>query len=103
MRRFRMAGGPVVVTSDVLAGINAVRATGLVNMLQYKQVSMLAGACGSLAAGKWIIENPTTYTEGVIRGFRAEFNWNAPLIDEEAVEGFHHADGAGENDGDDDD
>ena len=101
MRRFRMAGGPVVVTSDVLAGINAVRATGLVNMLDHKAVSMLAGACGSLAAGAWIEANPTTYTEGVIRGFRAEFNWNAPLIDED--NNLHHADPTGDNDGDDDD
>ena len=96
-----MTGDPIVVASDVLAGINGVRATGLVNMLQYKEVSMLAGACGYLTAGAWVEANPTAYTEGVIRGFRAEFNWDAPLIDED--NNLHHADPTGDNDGDDDD
>ncbi len=101
MSRLRMTGGPKVVAADVLAGIDAVRDTGLTNMLDRRAVSMLAGARGYLTAGAWVEANPTTYTEGVIRGFRAEFNWNAPLIDED--NNLHHADPTGDNDGDDDD
>jgi len=77
----RHKGDPVVVWGDVLKGIDAVRATGLVNMLEYKEVSMLAGASGHLAAGKWIIENPTVYTEGVMKGFVAKSLWDAPISD----------------------
>ena len=103
MSRLRMTGGPKVVAADVLAGINAVRATGLTNMLDHRAVSMLAGACGYLTTGAWVEANPTTYTEGVIRGFTAAstFDWNAPLIDED--NNLHHDGCVGDNDGDDDD
>jgi len=76
----RHKGEPVIVTASVLQGIEAVRATGLVNMLDTAVVSMLAGACGHLAAGKWIIENPQAYAEGIFRGFVAD-PWTARLSD----------------------
>ncbi len=83
MDRHKTEGDPVIVGADVLEGIDAVRATGLTNMLDQPAVAMLAGACGHLAAGKWISENPAAYAEGIFRGFVAEFkfDWNAPVSD----------------------
>ncbi len=77
----RSKGEPVMVWADVLKGIDAVRATGLTNMLDHRAVSMLAGASGHLAAGQWIAENPTVYVEGVMRGFVAKTLWDAPISD----------------------
>jgi hypothetical protein len=101
----RRKGDPVVVWHGVLEGINAVRDTGLTNMLDRSAVAQLAGDRGHLATRDWIKANPTVYAEGIFRGFVAEveveIDWNAPLIDED--NNLHHDGYTGAEDGDDDD
>jgi hypothetical protein len=81
MDRHKTEGDPVVVWDDVLEGIDAVRATGLTNMLDRSAVAQLAGALGHIAAMDWIRANPTVYGEGIFRGFVAKDPWDAPILD----------------------
>lgn len=102
--RRRLEGEPVVVTGPVLAGIETVRRVGSMNMLDRAAVAGIARALGYEAAADWIQANPATYAEGIFRSFQVaevEFNWNAPLIDED--NNLHHADCVGDEVGDDDD
>lgn len=94
MEKVRMEGEPVTVPAPVLAGIEAVQRSGLTNLLDRPAAARIAQALGYDTAADWIRANPTPYAEGVFRGFRlATVNWDAPLIAEEAVEGFHHGPG----------
>lgn len=81
MGRYKSEGDPVVVGPAVIEGIEAVRATGLTNMLDRPEVARLAHTLGHFAARAWIEANPTAYAEGIFRGFEATDFWDAPISD----------------------
>ena len=55
--------------AGVWQGIDAVRLSGLTNMLDRPVVARLAGELGYPDAARWIEEHPKEYAEGVFRGF----------------------------------
>jgi hypothetical protein len=64
-------GGRVLVSREVLEGIEAVRRSGLTNMLDRPVVAELAEAMGFEAAARWVRENRDLYARGVFQGFEA--------------------------------
>ena len=60
---------PVPVPANVLLGIDAVRKSGLTNMLMRPVVIKLAGEFGFPEAAKWIENNRKLYAEGIFSGF----------------------------------
>ena len=62
---------PVVVPPSVYAGILAIRASGLTNMLDRPTVTRLAGKFGFDEAAAWLADraNHRAYAEGIFRGF----------------------------------
>ncbi len=59
----------IPMPSLVWQGIDAVRLSGLTNMLDRPVVARLAGELGWPDAAHWIEEHPKEYAEGVFRGF----------------------------------
>jgi hypothetical protein len=70
----RREPGPdaVRVPSDVMEGLEAVRLSGLTNMLDRPVVARIAAAMGYDACARWVRENRALYARGVFRGFRAD-------------------------------
>jgi len=62
----------VRVPKAVLDGLEAVRQSGIVNMLDRPVVAHLAAAFGFGEAGRWVETHRREYAEGVFRGFEAE-------------------------------
>lgn len=60
---------PIPVPQNVLQGIDAVRKSGLTNMLMRPVVIKLAGELGFPEAADWIENNHKLYSEGIFRGF----------------------------------
>lgn len=69
MRRVTVADGPVRVPRVVLDGIDAVRESGLTNMLNRPLVAELAATLGYAEAAEWIREHGGEYANGVFHGF----------------------------------
>jgi len=61
--------GPIPVPADVLQGIEAVRQSGLTNMLDRPAVADIAEAMGFEAAAAWVREHRDLYARGIFRGF----------------------------------
>jgi len=59
----------IPIPALVWQGIDAVRLSGLTNMLDRPVVARLAGKLGWPDAARWIEEHPKEYAEGVFRGF----------------------------------
>ncbi|OPY10495.1 MAG: hypothetical protein A4E67_00518 [Syntrophaceae bacterium PtaB.Bin038] len=59
----------IPIPAIVWRGIDAVRLSGLTNMLDRPVVARLAGELGYPDAARWIEEHPKEYAEGVFRGF----------------------------------
>jgi len=59
----------IPIPALVWQGIDAVRLSGLTNMLDRPVVARLAGELGYPDAASWIEEHPKEYAEGVFRGF----------------------------------
>jgi hypothetical protein len=72
---------PVTVTQKVLGGIEAVRVSGLTNMLDWPTVAHVAELMEEDETARWIRENPSAYAEGVFRGFEVSDFWSAELAD----------------------
>ena len=71
----RPAGGalmPVKVSLEVLGGLEAVRRSGLTNMLDRPAVARIAEAMGFSSAAGWVRDHRADYAEGVFRGFEAD-------------------------------
>jgi hypothetical protein len=64
--------GPVKVPLDVMDGLDAIRDSGLVNMLDSHEVQRVADRLEYYAVVVWIHENRALYGEGVFLGFEAE-------------------------------
>lgn len=63
----------VKVPQDVLDGLEAVRQSGLTNMLDRTRVQQIANEMGYSATVLWIQEEPKkTYAQGIFNGFEAE-------------------------------
>lgn len=64
--------GPVPVPAHVLQGLEAVRRSGLTNMLDCPAVARLAVEMGFVDAGRWVQAHRARYARGVFHGFTAE-------------------------------
>ena len=64
--------GPVLVAPEVLDGLEAVRRSGLVNMLDRKAVADIAGSMGFNPVAEWVRENRELYARGIFEGFGGE-------------------------------
>lgn len=62
----------ITVPQEVWKGLEAVRRSGVVNMLDRSGVVHWANQLGFAETAEWILENPKTYTEGVFNGFQVE-------------------------------
>ena len=61
---------PVILVSvEVLTGIEAVRVSGETNMLDYRRVADLASETGWQTTSDWIRDNDDDYCRGVLQGF----------------------------------
>lgn len=60
---------PVKVEPEVLAGIEAVRESAIVNMFARKSVISLARSMGYDETADWIEQHPKIYIEGVFASF----------------------------------
>lgn len=64
--------GPVRVTKEIFEGIEAVRRSGLTNMLDRPVVADLAESMGFDESARWVRENRSLYARAVFRGFEVE-------------------------------
>lgn len=63
---------PAMVPREILDGLEAVRRSGLVNMLDRNGVAEVAMALGLPAGAEWVAAEPDQYARGISRGFEAE-------------------------------
>ncbi len=68
----KLGSAPVRVPRLVLVGIEAVRRSGLTNMLDRSVVTELAESLGHSAAGAWVDGHRAEYATGIFNGFVAE-------------------------------
>lgn len=66
------SSGPVPVAAAVWQGIEAVRRSGLTNMLDRPEVARLAATLGYADAGDWVTAHRDEYAAGIFRGFVIE-------------------------------
>ena len=57
------------VSSEVFEGIEAVRLSGLTNMLDRPRVAEIAEAMGFEASARWVRENRDLYARAIFQGF----------------------------------
>ena len=60
------------VPKNVLDGLEALRQSGLTNMLDRPVVARLAEGMGFETAADWVEAHRKEYAEGIFRGFEAE-------------------------------
>jgi len=61
----------IVVSADVLEGLEAVRLSGKTNMLDAPRVIELAFEMGHEETALWVHENGSLYSHGIFQGFAA--------------------------------
>ena len=61
--------GPVEVSAEVFEGIEAVRRSGLTNMLDRQAVAYLAEGMGLEVSARWVRENRRLYARAIFNGF----------------------------------
>lgn len=64
--------GPVHVTPEVFKGIEALRLSGITNMLDRPQVALIAEEMGFEESARWVRENRELYARAVFEGLIAE-------------------------------
>ncbi len=62
----------VRVTAEVREGLEAVRLSGLTNMLDRPAVARIAAAMGYDDCARWVHRNRELYARGVFQGFDAD-------------------------------
>ena len=62
-------GNSVVVTADVLEGLEAVKLSGKTNMLDAPRVIELALQMGHVDTAMWVYDDRKSYVAGVFAGF----------------------------------
>jgi hypothetical protein len=60
--------GPVAVPREVFEGLEAVRLSGLTNMLDRPRVAEIAENMGFMAAAQWVREDRERYARAVFNG-----------------------------------
>jgi hypothetical protein len=69
----REAGpAPVRVSPEVHEGLEAVRLSGLTNMLDRPAVARIAASMGYEACARWVRDNRGLYARGVFHGFEVD-------------------------------
>jgi len=63
----------IPVPENVLRGIEAVRKSGLTNMLDRPMVIKLVRELGVPEAAEWIEKNRKLYAEGIFKGFGTNY------------------------------
>jgi len=66
------ATGPVPVPREVFEGIEAVRRSGLTNMLDRPTVAILARGMGYAVAARWVRRHRALYARAIFQGFEVE-------------------------------
>jgi len=72
MRRVRLRGDGVCVAPEVFEGIEAVRQSGLTNMLDRPAVAEIAEAMGYEESARWLREHRDLYARAIFQGFEVE-------------------------------
>ena len=62
----------VPVTREVFEGIEAVRRSGLTNMLDRPRVAEIAEAMGFTASAAWVREHRDLYARAIFQGFEVQ-------------------------------
>ncbi len=65
-------GNPVIVTADVLEGLEAVRLSGKTNMLDAPRVIELALQMGHVDTAMWVYDERRSYATGIFAGFATD-------------------------------
>ena len=60
---------PVPVSREVFDGIEAVRLSGLTNMLDRPRVAEIADEMGYAESARWVREHRDLYARGIFQGF----------------------------------
>lgn len=63
-------GAAVPVPAEVFEGIEAVRRSGLTNMLDRPRVAEIAGEMGFEHASRWVLGNRDLFARAIFQGFR---------------------------------
>jgi len=72
LQRARLPGDRVRVPRDVFEGIEAVRLSGLTNMLDRPAVAEIAEAMGFEESACWVREHRDLYAQAIFQGFEVE-------------------------------
>ena len=72
MTRRETGPAAVRVPGDVHAGLEAVRLSGLTNMLDRSAVARIAAAMGYEACARWVRDHRDLYARGVFQGFEVD-------------------------------
>lgn len=72
MTRGDTEGAAVRVAPEVREGLEAVRLSGLTNMLDRPAVARIAAAMGYDACAHWVREHRALYARGIFHGFEAD-------------------------------
>lgn len=69
MTRSHDSDGPVEVSAEIYEGIEAVRQSGLTNMLDRPAVAEIAEAMGFEASARWVRDHRDRYARALFAGF----------------------------------
>ncbi len=72
---------PVPIPADVFVGLDAVRQSGLTNMLDYPRVIEIAELWGYAETADWLRDHRREYARGVFHGFRVLAEGETPCAD----------------------
>jgi hypothetical protein len=72
MKRVRLPGDRVRVPREVFEGIEAVRQSGLTNMLDRPVVAEIAEQMGFEESARWVREHRDLYARAIFHGFEVE-------------------------------
>jgi hypothetical protein len=69
MKRVRLQGDRVRVAAEIFEGIEAVRLSGLTNMLDRPVVARIAEEMGYEESVRWVREHRDLYARAIFQGF----------------------------------
>jgi len=72
MKRVRLRGDRVRVAPEVFEGIEAVRLSGLTNMLDRPVVAEIAEEMGFEVSARWVREHRDLYARAIFQGFEVD-------------------------------
>ena len=72
MKRVRLQGDRVRVPAEVFEGIEAVRVSGLTNMLDRPTVAHIAEEMGYEESARWVREHRDLYARAIFQGLEGE-------------------------------